>query len=880
MPPDEEPPPVVIPGVASDLTNTLTKTPAPVPSDLSRFAAAPAASPSPSATDEIDCPRCAERIKAKAKMCRFCNLELAPPTGQVPRTSPSPKASSGRLKGVRSSSSARLRSQRAVPEAPTPHASRVPVIGVVFAIVCLSAGAFGAFLRHQGSPEQPPERTAESNEGGRRSDEESSRGNRPPVVVESQDARAPEPTIRKPVRQDATGVTGPRQRALETALRAAADAEAAGDTERALAELANARRLGADASQLEPARARLTARLKDEQVLREGVDEVGKLLANDDYANAMAVARSLEPAAARIGQSSMVSDLEAKAEAAQREHEALGRADEAADTGAPTTRRHFKGAIGKSIDLGLAWLARHQGADGSWDPSTFGGRCGGANCRGMGLQDFKTGISALALIAFLRDGVGSADDTSYVDSFSNFKVSYAQVVRNGVGWLQKQQSEGGRIGPAVGELMYNHAIATLALAEACASSKDESLRAATQKAVDFLLAARNAGLGWRYLPGSGNSDTSVTGWCFAALDRAKQVGFQVPADAFGGALAWLDRVTDKDGQIGYDRLGSGEIYVPGKNEGWAHHPTMSAIGMLCRLRAGRPKNDPTLQKEAALLLKDLPNWSSAAQRPPVDFYYWHHGTLALRAFDGASGPAWKAWEKALLETLRSKQNTSSSCSLGSWDTDGIERWAYAGGRVYGTALNVVTLEAIATPSEERGMAGAANVPQKTASSSLAERELLSRVKAWMTARRNLKCYTCEARTQLKCTTCGGSGTVKTTEQVGSHMEGHVDVPDYATRSVACSKCQGRGFVPCKSCVNGFSEYHMKELERVYGGSAQAIVERADKPESVQLSEDGTSATVRWSVRYYQLGVQLNPPAPNMVDETSEWRLVDRAWRLQ
>lgn len=32
------------------------------------------------------------------------------------------------------------------------------------------------------------------------------------------------------------------------------------------------------------------------------------------------------------------------------------------------------------------------------------------------------------------------------------------------------------------------------------------------------------------------------------------------------------------------------------------------------------------------------------------------------------------------------------CRAGSWDTNGIDRWAYAGGRVYGTPLNLLTLE--------------------------------------------------------------------------------------------------------------------------------------------------------------------------------------------
>jgi hypothetical protein len=57
------------------------------------------------ASDCVDCPRCSETIKRKAKMCRYCNLDLAgglpapmvelSPSGHVPsvgQTAPCPVA--------------------------------------------------------------------------------------------------------------------------------------------------------------------------------------------------------------------------------------------------------------------------------------------------------------------------------------------------------------------------------------------------------------------------------------------------------------------------------------------------------------------------------------------------------------------------------------------------------------------------------------------------------------------------------------------------------------------------------------------------------------------------------------------------------------------
>src|SRR5581483_2531408 len=125
-----------------------------------------------------------------------------------------------------------------------------------------------------------------------------------------------------------------------------------------------------------------------------------------------------------------------------------------------------------------------------------------------------------------------------------------------------------------------------------------------------------------------------------------------------------------------------EIYVPGKNDKWAHHPTMTAVGMLVRIYVDRKKGDPNLQKGAQILANDLPKWDPKADRPPNDFYYWHYGTLALFQYDGPRGATWSKWSKAVMASLLKNQSTRG-CAAGSWDTDGVDRWAYAGGRVYG-----------------------------------------------------------------------------------------------------------------------------------------------------------------------------------------------------
>lgn len=88
------------PSAPSSLSNTLSETrgpgPAPVRIDvpeLDRFAAGPAPAP---VSAERDCPRCAERIKAAALVCRFCGAEFeaggSPAQAQPEAESQAPRA--------------------------------------------------------------------------------------------------------------------------------------------------------------------------------------------------------------------------------------------------------------------------------------------------------------------------------------------------------------------------------------------------------------------------------------------------------------------------------------------------------------------------------------------------------------------------------------------------------------------------------------------------------------------------------------------------------------------------------------------------------------------------------------------------------------------
>jgi hypothetical protein len=69
-----------------------------------------------------------------------------------------------------------------------------------------------------------------------------------------------------------------------------------------------------------------------------------------------------------------------------------------------------------------------------------------------------------------------------------------------------------------------------------------------------------------------------------------------------------------------------------------------------------------------------------------DYYLWYNGTLAMFH---AGGDDWKRWNRVVRDRVISLQK-HEGCERGSWPPD--SRWGGSGGRIYTTALAVLTLE--------------------------------------------------------------------------------------------------------------------------------------------------------------------------------------------
>ncbi len=329
---------------------------------------------------------------------------------------------------------------------------------------------------------------------------------------------------------------------------------------------------------------------------------------------------------------------------------------------------------GPAVRLALAWLAAHQDDDGKWDCDGFMRHDpAGDRCDGPGSAHYDVGVTALAVLAFVRTGnAGGA------------------AARRGLDFLRTWQDDTGCFGTRRHfHFMYGHAISTLAFCEAYRTMRDERCREAAQKGLDFLAAARNPYLAWRYEPRGGENDTSVTGWCVMALAAGRDAGLKVDAAAFDGARVWVDKVTDPDfGQVGYNFPGGACARPEGKQDSFPAEKSqaMTAAGIAIRMHAGEDSGTSELIRKGVDLCLDMrPAWNP--DDGSIDMYYWFHGTEAMAL---VGGEPWRRWRAALEEAvLRSQHPAGSGARTGSWDPIGV--WGDDGGRVYSTALMALAL---------------------------------------------------------------------------------------------------------------------------------------------------------------------------------------------
>lgn len=252
----------------------------------------------------------------------------------------------------------------------------------------------------------------------------------------------------------------------------------------------------------------------------------------------------------------------------------------------------------KAIEKAQKWLASSQKSDGSWG--------------GQG-ESKNTGVVAFCIMALMASGNVPGEG------------KYAKEIGLGIQFLLNQQRESGVIyGQKKHAVMYQHALATLALTEAYGMTRNPRIRTAIIKAINLIVETQHPEGGWRYNPKVEKGDISVTVMQVMALKAAVEAGIYVPKETMKRAIKFVKAC--------YNPKEKGFAYMRG---GGSAKFARTGAGLVSLQTVGLHK-DSTLPDIVQYLMKHGdPN--------KKEHHYWYgHYYMSVGLYH-YGGPAWKAY---------------------------------------------------------------------------------------------------------------------------------------------------------------------------------------------------------------------------------------------
>jgi len=339
------------------------------------------------------------------------------------------------------------------------------------------------------------------------------------------------------------------------------------------------------------------------------------------------------------------------------------------------------GKYKKAVEEGLDWLARHQTKEGTWDDGRLADVCGEEPCPEGRTPAKATGLShALAILALVRAGV------------STKSPKLGPNLKRAVDNLLSLQTPAGLLAKTKWLSTLEHARFTLALAEVEISEPGlDGVKEAIEKAVKYLLAAQNPGMGWRFGIRPGDNDSTFTSFCLMALARARTAGVNFPLTALTDGLTFIDKVTDEvRGRTGaFSKGGHGAVMADARTFKAVEEPTALALAARI-LWSADPKEEEIVKRGFAVLWSDRPCWEKDKR---IYYNYWIAYSLAYALKGGKDANHCLA---GLAKMLLSKQE-KKGCAKGSWPNLG----AFSSqGRVLSTAraiLSLLNIRGVALP---------------------------------------------------------------------------------------------------------------------------------------------------------------------------------------
>jgi hypothetical protein len=260
--------------------------------------------------------------------------------------------------------------------------------------------------------------------------------------------------------------------------------------------------------------------------------------------------------------------------------------------------------------------------------------------------------------------------------FTHRNGKYKDVVLKGINYLlESQQRDSG--GSTLGSwmefkgFMYSHGIASMAICEAYAMTKDPKLRPAAQAGINFTAMAQHQRGGWRYQPGD-QGDMSMLGWHLMALKSGELGGLAVDGQCFADAERFIKSL----------RIGQSGAYGYFEPISRGDDRCTTAIGALGLYYLGHSNDSLGQQTSVKLLVQNGPDLN--------DLYGLYYSTQLVMHLGGDD---WPIWNQKVREHLIDSQSREGHAK-GSWIVagPGPHNSSHIGGRVYCTAMSAIILE--------------------------------------------------------------------------------------------------------------------------------------------------------------------------------------------
>jgi len=301
----------------------------------------------------------------------------------------------------------------------------------------------------------------------------------------------------------------------------------------------------------------------------------------------------------------------------------------------PATAEEVRKGLAKALDF----LASTQQENGSWPNHEIAG-------------------AGLAIMAFIGGECAGKDHSARVRAGLDYLKSQFTTGSQFEAGSAEAAIRGGMFGPVSGTVMYEQAIATLSVIEACVALNDPSLEPMIEEAVQLIVRSQNSAQkpatlkgptaadsphygGWRYEPDYTDADLSVSAWQILTLRAAVAAGFSVPDRVFSDAAKYVRTLKGGDGSFGYE--GPADI---------GDSCARAGMGALSLQLSGFPK-DPLIAPAVRYMQAYGPTWNFEYPGDGYPFYYWYYGTRVMYM---AGGEDWRVWKDYMCRFLVDNQD--------------------------------------------------------------------------------------------------------------------------------------------------------------------------------------------------------------------------------